>query len=130
MTGQVFEILDGGGAVINRIVACPAFVEQAYPGRWRLAAAPLDPAAPPAVPEKVTRAQGKAALYKAGLLSKVEDYVLALPEGEDKAFAQFALHDCPHWERSSVFLNSAAGELGLTQEQIDGLFRQASQIEL
>nr|DAS38054.1 MAG TPA: hypothetical protein [Caudoviricetes sp.] len=50
MTGQVFEILDGGGAVINRIVACPAFVEQAYPGRWRLAAAPLDPAAPPAVP--------------------------------------------------------------------------------
>ena len=130
MTGQVFEILDGGGAVINRIVACPAFVEQAYPGRWRLAAAPLEPAAPPAVPEKVTRAQGKAALYKAGLLSKVEDYVNALPEGEDKAFAQFALNDCNNWERGSSFLNAAAKQLGLTQERLDELFRQAAQIEL
>ena len=32
MSGQVFEILDAEGSVINRIVACPAFVEQAFPG--------------------------------------------------------------------------------------------------
>ena len=130
MTGQVFEILDGGGAVINRIVACPAFVEQAYPGRWRLAAAPLEPAAPPAVPEKVTRAQGKAALYKAGLLAQVEAFVEAMPEGDDKAFARFALSDCNNWERGSQFLNAAAQQLGLTQERLDELFRAAAQIEL
>lgn len=130
MTGQVFEILDSGGAVINRIVACPAFVEQAYPGRWRLAAAPLEPAAPPAVPEKVTRAQGKAALYKAGLLAQVEAFVEAMPEGDDKAFARFALSDCNNWERGSQFLNAAAQQLGLTQERLDELFRAAAQIEL
>ena len=130
MTGQVFEILDGGGAVINRIVACPAFVEQAYPGRWRLAAASLEPAAPPAVPEKVTRAQGKAALYKAGLLAQVEAFVEAMPEGDDKAFARFALSDCNNWERGSQFLNAAAQQLGLTQERLDELFRAAAQIEL
>lgn len=130
MTGQVFEILDGGGAVINRIVACPAFVEQAYPGRWRLAAAPLEPAAPPAAPAKVTRAQGKAALYKAGLLAQVEAFVEAMPEGDDKAFARFALSDCNNWERGSQFLNAAAQQLGLTQERLDELFRAAAQIEL
>ena len=130
MSGQGFEILDGGGTVINRIVACPAFVEQAYPGRWRLAAAPLEPAAPPAVPTKVTRAQGKAALYKAGLLAQVEAFVEAMPEGDDKAFARFALSDCNNWERGSQFLNAAAQQLGLTQERLDELFRAAAQIEL
>jgi hypothetical protein len=130
MSGQVFEILNEGGAVINRIVACPAFVEQSYPGRWRQVAAPLGPAAPPVVPTKVTRAQGKAALYKAGLLAQVEAFVEAMPEGDDKAFARFALSDCNNWERGSQFLNAAAQQLGLTQERLDELFRAAAQIEL
>lgn len=130
MSAQIFEILDEGGAVINRIVACPAFVEQAYPGRWRQVAALLEPAAPPAVPVKVTRAQGKAALYKAGLLAQVEAFVAAMPGGDDKAFARFALSDCNNWERGSQFLNAAAQQLGLTQERLDELFRAAAQIEL
>lgn len=130
MSGQVIEILGENGTVINQIIACREFAEAAYPGRWRQVAAPLEPAAPPAVPEKVTRAQGKAALYKAGLLAQVEAFVEAMPEGDDKAFARFALSDCNTWERGSQFLNAAAQQLGLTQERLDELFRAAAQIEL
>lgn len=35
-----YHILDGEGAVINTIVATEAFVEAAYPGRWRLVEPP------------------------------------------------------------------------------------------
>ena len=129
MTGQVFEILDGGGAVINRIVACPAFVEQAYPGRWRLAAAPLEPAAPPAVPEKVTRAQGKAALVRAGLWGQVIAYIKTL-KSDEKLLAEIALNDTNEWERGSPFLLAVAKHLGFSAEKLDELFAAAAEIEL
>lgn len=127
---NTFEVLDDEGRVINRIVACEAFVQQAYPGRWRRVAEVLQAAPAAAVPQRVTRAQGKAALYKAGLLAQVEAFVEGLPEGEDKAFAQFALSDCNNWERGSAFLNAAAKQLGLTQERLDELFRTAAGIAL
>ena len=127
---NTFEVLDDEGRVINRIVACEAFVQQAYPGRWRRVAEVLQAAPAAAVPQRVTRAQGKAALYKAGLLAQVEAFVEGLPEGEDKAFAQFALSDCNNWERGSAFLNAAAKQLGRTQERLDELFRTAAGIAL
>lgn len=127
---NTFEVMDDAGRVINRIVACEAFMQQAYPGRWRRVAEVLQPAPAAPVPQRVTRAQGKAALYKAGLLAQVEAFVDAMPEGEDKAFAQFALSDCNNWERESPFLNAAAKQLGLTQERLDELFRAAAGIAL
>lgn len=129
MSGQVFEILDAEGSVINRIVACPAFVEQAFPGRWRLAAAALEPAAPPAAPEKVSRAQGKAALVRAGLWGQVIAYIKTL-ESDEKLLAEIALNDTNEWERGSPFLLAVAKHLGLSEEKLDELFAAAAEIEL
>lgn len=126
MSAQIFEILDEGGAVINRIVACPAFVEQAYPGRWRQVAAP---AAPPPVPTRITRAQGKAALVRAGLWGQAIAYIKTL-ESDEKLLAEIALNDTNEWERGSPFLLVVAKHLGLSAEKLDELFAAAAEIEL
>jgi hypothetical protein len=88
------------------------------------------PPAPPYVPQQVTRAQGKAALIQAGLWGDVEDYVDGIEDPTEKALALVALNDTTHWQRTSPFLNAAAAALGLTDEQLDDLFRQAAKIEL
>lgn len=82
------------------------------------------------VPIHVSRAQGKAALIRAGLWQGVLDYVASIEDATEKAFAEVALNDTTHWQRASPFLNSAATALGLTQEQLDDLFVTASEIEL
>lgn len=52
------------------------------------------------------------------------------PTGQETALALVALNDTTHWQRTSPFLNAAATALGLTSEQLDDLFIQASGIEL
>lgn len=130
MSGQVLEILGEGGEVVNRVVSCPEFAERAWPGRWRLMAAQLEPAATPAVPDKVTRAQGKAALIQAGLWPQVLAFVAALDDPEEKLLAETALNDTVNWERGSPFLRETAEKLGLTDEKLDALFVAAGGIEL
>lgn len=83
-----------------------------------------------APPPDVTRAQGKAALIRAGLWQGVVDYVASISDPVEKAVAEVALNDTTNWQRSSLFLNAAAHALGLTDEQLDDLFLQASKIEL
>lgn len=93
--------------------------------------APPVPVEPEAyVPQQVTRAQGKAALITSGLWSDVESYVDSITDPTEKALALVALNDTTHWQRSSPFLNSAAAALGLSDEDLDNLFIQASEIEL
>lgn len=88
------------------------------------------PPVPEPVPRQVTRAQGKAALITAGLWSAVESYVDGIEDPTEKALALVALNDTTHWNRTSPFLNAAAAALGLADEQLDDLFRQAAKIEL
>lgn len=90
---------------------------------------PLPPA-PPYVPQQVTRAQGKAVLIQAGLWQDVLDYAAGITDPTERQLAEVALHDTTHWQRTSPFLNAAAAVLGLTNEQLDGLFNEASQISL
>ena len=78
----------------------------------------------------VTRAQGKAALIRAGLWQGVVDFVNSISDPVEKAVAEVALNDTTHWQRTSPFLNEAANALGLTDEQLDQLFIEASKIEL
>lgn len=85
---------------------------------------------PPYVPQQVTRAQGKAALITAGLWPQVLNYVDGIEEPTEKALAVVALDDTTHWQRSSPFLNQCATALGITEEQMDQLFVQASEIQL
>jgi len=96
-------------------------------GAWEVETA-QPPAAP--VPAQVSRAQGKAVLIHLGLWQQALDFVAAIPDPTQKALAEVALHDTQHWQRNSPFLNQAADALGLTSEQMDDLFRTASQIEL
>ena len=83
-----------------------------------------------AAPQQITRAQGKAALIVQGLWSAVLGYVGAIQDPTQRALAEVALHDTLTWERSSPFLNAAAAGLGMTGEQLDALFIQASEITL
>ena len=83
-----------------------------------------------AVPQQITRAQGKAALIMQGLWGAVLDYVGAIQDPTQRALAEVALHDTLTWERSSPFLNAAAAGLGMTDEQLGALFIQASEITL
>ena len=82
------------------------------------------------VPASVTRAQGKAALIQAGLWGDVLTYVDGIADPVDKAIAEVALYDTLHWDRSSPFLNAAASELGLDNEDLDDLFITANNIQL
>lgn len=88
------------------------------------------PPPPPAVPEQVSRAQGKAALIQAGLWQQVLAYVDSIADPTEKALAEVALHDTTHWRRDSPFLNQAAAGIGVTEQQIDALFIQAAEIKL
>lgn len=81
------------------------------------------------IPENVSRAQGKAALLAAGMLDAVEGYINTL-EGGDKTLALLAFNETNEWRRDSPFLNQAATVLGVTQEQMDELFLEASKIAL
>lgn len=83
-----------------------------------------------AVPPQITRAQGKAALIMQGLWGAVLNYVASIQDPTQRALAEVALHDTQTWERSSPFLNAAVNGLGMTDEQLDALFIQASKITL
>lgn len=91
----------------------------------------LNPPLPtPAAPGSITRAQGKAALIQRGLWPSVLNYAASIEDETDRQLADVALNDTTDWQRSSPFLNAAAQALGLTDEQIDELFIEASQIQL
>ena len=82
------------------------------------------------VPQQITRAQGKAALIIQGHWQAVPDYVASIQDPTQRALAEVALNDTLTWERSSPFLNAVVNGLGMTDEQIDALFIQASGIAL
>ena len=84
----------------------------------------------PAVPQSVSRAQGKAALIMAGKWDSVLQYVAGIADPAEKALAEVALNDTLDWRRDSQFLNTASAAIGLTSAQLDDLFVTASAIAL
>lgn len=90
----------------------------------------IDPPISQDVPSVVTKAQGKAALIRSGFWQGVIDYVASIEDATQKALAEVALNDTTNWQRSSPFLNAAAQALGLTDQQLDQFFIDASKIEL
>lgn len=88
------------------------------------------PPPPPAVPEQVTRAQGKAALITDGLWPDVLAFVESITDPTERALAEVALNDTTHWRRDSPTMQAISTALGISNEQMDGLFIQASQINL
>lgn len=82
------------------------------------------------VPQVVTQAQGKAALILAGKWQAVLDYVDSITDPTQRALADVALHATSGWRRASPFLGQAAAAVGLDDDDLDDLFRQAATIEL
>lgn len=79
------------------------------------------------VPSVVTRRQAKLALHGAGLLSLIEPSLQALFEPE-KTAAIIEWENATEFHRDHGLLVALASILGLTNEQVDDLFIQASQL--
>lgn len=82
------------------------------------------------VPVSVSRAQGKAALIRAGLWGQVTAFVAAIEDDAERALAEVALNDTQEWRRDSAFLASAAQALGLDDAALDALFVAAAGVRL
>lgn len=75
---------------------------------------------------KVSKFQAKAALKQAGLLQQARDMMAALPDDD---LVRLGWEDAQEFRRNSPAVLSMAEELGLTPEQLDSLFEDASTIE-
>lgn len=100
-----------------------ALVEPAEPARaFALPPLPAPQAAP--VPASVAAWKGKAVLASLSLLDAAEAAVAAAGGVTALAWAGSG-----EWGRESVLLAAMAGALGLTDEQVDQMFRDASAIQ-
>lgn len=77
-----------------------------------------------AVPQRIPRKYGRLALAQAGLLAGVPAVIAAMPE-PDRTYAQLAWEDEEEWVRGNAFVTGLGAGLGLTEAQIDDLFRAA-----
>lgn len=78
------------------------------------------------VPKVVSRFQARVALFLAGLLDDVEA-MMAAPE--TPALAKLAWADAQEFERASPTIAAMAGQIGLTDAQLDELFITAAGIK-
>lgn len=88
----------------------------------------LAPAPPPPVPPVVSPAQARIALIRAGLMQQVQQTLDAMPgaEGEEaRARWEYGLA----LERNHPTTLALAEAIGLTQTQVDDLFRAAAAIQ-
>lgn len=125
--------IDGTSTVVNVIDAPEGFT---LPGFALVASATaqrgdaysnglfISVSTPAPVPASVTRAQARAALFKAGLLDTIDAYVGGLT-GDDGRLTQIWWADALNFERASPTIAAIGTVLGLTSDQIDGLFRTA-----
>lgn len=79
----------------------------------------------PPVPETVSSAQARVALYAAGLLPTIE--AIVADEATPVPVKIFWEYEVSFW-RESPAINSLAQVAGLTQDQLDDLFRAAAAI--
>jgi hypothetical protein len=82
---------------------------------------------PVPVPRKITSWQARAALKLTShgdgkLFDAVEAALNALPEGDQKIVILTAWQNNANFERNSPTITSLAEAIGLTKEQVDGLF--------
>jgi hypothetical protein len=74
---------------------------------------------------RVSRFQARAALHQAGLLSQVEA-IMADPATD--TLVKLAWQDAQEFVRFSPTIQTVAGLLGITDAELDGLFRLAASI--
>lgn len=99
---------------------------------WVLVEGPLPPLPPPDPNEArrtmvATPLQAKVALYNAGLLDEVENYISS---ETTNVVVKLAWNNAIQYERLSPMIENIGANLGLTPEQIDNLFIEAAQISV
>jgi hypothetical protein len=78
---------------------------------------------PPPVPTVISRRQARLALLNAGLLDAVEAIIANAPPA-----VQITYQDATEWWRDDPLIASFLVSLGLTTEQVDNLFLEASRL--
>lgn len=105
--------------VAERIM--PVQIDGVWQERWAL----IDAPAPP-VPEAVQMAQARLALLDAGLLSQVDNAIDAIPDPTQREASRIEWEYRTEVYRNSQLVLSLGAALGLNDNQIDDLFRQAA----
>lgn len=81
----------------------------------------------PSVPWKtISRRQAKQQIIIDGLDDQVQATIDAIADTTERKLAQAWLDNADPWERDNATLLSIAGEMGLTSDQIDTMFKEAS----
>jgi hypothetical protein len=101
--------------------AMPSLVDGVWHEQWV-----LEPAPPVPVPQSVTMAQARLALLYANLLQQVDAAIDAIPDAIQREAARVQWEYETVVSRSSDLVTGLGAALGLTDEQIDNLFRTAA----
>lgn len=80
------------------------------------------------VPEVITPRQAKIALLQAGLLDDVEAAVAAIPDETTRRIAQVEWEYAQEVRRDWPLLVQVAAQMGLTDAQVDELFRAGARL--
>lgn len=96
----------------------PEHVAQAD-GSWGIPPAP--------VPEVVTMRQARQAMLNAGILGQVDSLIAAMP-GEEGESARIDWNHARDVKRDWPLIGALGPQMGLTEQQIDGLFIYAGSI--
>jgi|SRR5690554_5420881 len=81
---------------------------------------------PEPIPQRVTRRQAKQQLAVDGLLSQVQPAIDAIEDDTERLLVQIYWDDAADFERQNPELIMLGGALGLDDEAVDEMFRQAS----
>lgn len=84
----------------------------------------FEPELPP-VPSQVTRRQAITVLSLGGYLPQIESALDAIEDATQKTVAEIFWKESLHFERNNPLLNQLAEAIGMTQDDLDNLFRQA-----
>lgn len=76
------------------------------------------------VPQSVTGTQAKLALLQSGLYEAIEAWILGA-ESQPNGIRYRIIWDAANWYGSSPELSEIAASLGMTEQQVDDLFRLA-----
>lgn len=98
----------------------PELVDGMWQERWTLVDAPPAP-----VPQSVEMAQARLALLYAGLLPQVDVAIDSIPDATQREAARVQWEYRTEVRRNSELVIELGTRLGLTDEQIDDLFRSA-----
>ena len=80
---------------------------------------------PPTLPDSVTMRQARIALLQSGVLDQVDAAIAAIPDPAERRAAEIEWEYGAVVDRLSPWVVSLTAALGMTPQEVDGLFRLA-----